>query len=75
MCPVSPNSASVIFLLAHDLDIQIISGLISSTIMFNSFYLLTMLLVFKHTHLYPASEMSSGHFVTWLCVFVASCPF
>ena len=33
-----------------------------------------MLLSYKHTHLYPASEMFSGHFVTGLCVLVVSNP-
>ena len=41
--------------------------------MFNSFFLLTMLLAFKHTHVYPLSYMFSGHFVIGLSVLVASC--
>ena len=54
--PVNPDSASVISMLAPDSVVPIMRGLISSSIMFNSFFLFIMLLSFKPTHLYPASE-------------------
>ena len=53
MQSVSPKSAYVISLLARDSVIPMICGYISSTIMFNSFFLFIMLLAFKHTHLIP----------------------
>ena len=52
--PSSPNSASVISLFTYYSVIPMIWGFISSTIMSNSFFLFSMLLAFKHTHLISA---------------------
>ena len=51
--PVIPNSASDILVVAQDYVIHIMSGSISSTIMFRQFPLFIMLLAFKQTHLKP----------------------
>ena len=67
----SPNSASVISLFAHNSVIPVICGFISSTIMFNSLFLLTMLLAFKHTHFIPDYDV-------FLCIplhLFSSCTF
>ena len=71
--PSSPNSAFVISLFAHDSVIPMIWGFISSTIMFNSFFLFIMILAFKHTHLIPDSAV----FLCILCILLhllSFCP-
>ena len=60
--PSSPNSASVISLfpmiqLYLLYDMPIICCFISSTIMFNSFFLCIMLLAFKHIHLISSLDV------------------
>ena len=69
--PSSPNSAYVISLFAHYSVIPIICGCISSTIMFNSFFLFIILLAYAFNFVFGSDSLYFPLHLLSSCTFLA----